>query len=185
MVKHVQIFGTSGGGLRMKTGALIGRFQPLHKGHLEAIKFALKHVDRLVIVVGSAQKNHEKRNPFTAGERVEMLWRTLKSEGLLDRVVIIPVPDVENHDIWVYTVRTLTPKFEVVFSNDPLTLMLFERAGVKTIEVPLTNRSVYMATEVRRRMVEGENWEELVPPEVAEFIREIDGVERVRRIYSM
>lgn len=169
----------------VRTGAFIGRFQPLHRGHLEAIRFALGRVDRLVVVVGSAQKNHEKRNPFTAGERIEMLWRTLRSEGLIDRVVIVPVPDVENHDIWVSTVRTLTPSFDVVFSNDPLTLMLFKRAGVKTVQVPLVNRGEYMATEVRRRMAEGGDWEGLVPPEVATFIKEINGVERVRELYKL
>ena len=51
-------------------GLLIGRFQPFHLGHLNAVEYALKNVDILWIVVGSADKSHEYRNPFTAGERI-------------------------------------------------------------------------------------------------------------------
>ena len=38
------------------------------------------------------------------------------------------------------------------------------------------------ATEVRRRMASGEKWQELVPLPVAEAIKEIRGVERVKSI---
>jgi len=168
----------------MKTGLFVGRFQPFHKGHLEAIKYALKHVDRLVIVIGSAQKSHELNNPFTAGERVEMIWRTLKTLNVLDRVLLIPVPDVENHNLWVPLVSSLVPKYSVVFSNDPLTLELFREAGIETKEVPLKNRSLYKATEVRRRISEGKEWKDLVPREVADYLREIKGEERLRNLKS-
>ncbi|MEM2966110.1 MAG: adenylyltransferase/cytidyltransferase family protein, partial [Candidatus Nitrosocaldaceae archaeon] len=58
-------------------GLFIGRFQPFHNGHLEAIRFALKQVEILWIVIGSAQRSHEQRNPFTAGERLSMIRDTL------------------------------------------------------------------------------------------------------------
>lgn len=164
----------------MKTGIFVGRFQPFHKGHFEAVKYALKQVDRLVIVVGSAQKSHEPNNPFTAGERIEMIWRTLKKSRLLNRVLIIPVPDVENHNLWVPLVNSLVPKYSVVFSNDPLTLELFREKGIDAREVPLKNREVYMATEIRRRIVSGEKWEDLVPDEVAKFLKEIECESRLR-----
>ncbi len=166
----------------MRTGIFVGRFQPFHKGHLEAVKYALTKVDRLVIVIGSAQKNYEPRNPFTLGERVEMIWRVLKAEGLLDRVLMVPVQDVENHATWVRSVEVSTPRFSCVFSNDPLTLELFRAEGYETVEVPLLNRPLYMATEVRQRMASGGNWEDLVPPQVAEYLKEIGGPERVRRL---
>ncbi len=166
----------------MKTGIFVGRFQPFHKGHFEAVKYALRHVDRLVIVVGSAQKSHEPNNPFTAGERIEMIWRTLKRSKLLNRVLIIPVPDVENHSLWVPLVDSLVPKYSIVFSNDPLTLELFRERGIDAREVPLKNREVYMATEIRRRIVSGEKWEHLVPEEVAKFLKEIKCESRLRMV---
>jgi len=37
---------------------------------------------------------------------------------------------------------------------------------------------------VRRRMQNGGGWEELVPPAVAAYIEEIDGVQRIRETYK-
>jgi nicotinamide-nucleotide adenylyltransferase len=38
------------------------------------------------------------------------------------------------------------------------------------------------ATEIRKRMVIEENWEDLVPKPVSKVIKEINGVERVKAI---
>ena len=166
------------------TGLFIGRFQPFHKGHLAAIKFALDKVDQIVIVVGSAQKSHESRNPFTAGERVRMIKDTLDSDGEIDvkRILIIPVPDVNVHMMWTRQIDILVPKYDMVFANDPFTLLLFRERGIKAIEVPFVKRDEMAATEVRKRMVSDEKWQDLVPSPVARVIQEIEGVKRVKAI---
>jgi len=43
-------------------------------------------------------------------------------------------------------------------------------------------RDRHSGTEIRRRMLAGEPWENLVPPAVVTVVREIDGVERLREI---
>jgi nicotinamide-nucleotide adenylyltransferase len=43
-------------------------------------------------------------------------------------------------------------------------------------------RLIHSGTEIRRRMLNGEPWEHLVSPAVVDVIREIRGVERLRRI---
>lgn len=168
----------------MTTGLFVGRFQPFHAGHLATVKFALQSVDDLVIVVGSAQKSHELRNPFTAGERIAMIKAALKGDKNVDtgRITAIPVPDVDVHALWTRQVDMLVPAYDVVFANDPFTLYLFRERGIKTIEPPLEDRGRLMATEVRRRMAEGEKWQELVPAPVAKVIGQIGGVERVRAV---
>lgn len=167
----------------MTVGLFIGRFQPFHKGHLEAAKYALKSVDMLVIVVGSAQKSHEARNPFTAGERISMIKAAIDEAGVdAKKVLLIPVPDVDVHSLWTWQVDMLVPKYDVVFANDPFTTLLFCERGVRTMETLLHDRSKMMGTEVRRRMAEGEDWEELVPAPVATIVKKIGGVERVKAI---
>lgn len=167
----------------LTTGLFVGRFQPFHKGHLATVKFALGKVDQLVIVVGSAQKSHEPRNPFTAGERIMMIKDSLASEKIdTSKVLIIPVPDVDVHSLWTRQVDMLVPKYDVVFANDSFTLLLFRERGVKTEEAPLVNRSEMQATEIRSRMVSGGKWQDLVPAPVAKIINEINGVERVKAI---
>jgi len=162
-------------------GLYVGRFQPLHIGHLDAIKYVLTKVDELVVVIGSAQYSHTSYNPFTAGERLTMIHRTLVESGLdSSKYWIVPVPDVHLHMLWVSAVEGYTPKFSSVFSNEPLTRRLFMEAGYKVKRLPLFDRKVYMSTLVREKIVKDESWTTLVPKAVADFIKEIDGVNRLR-----
>jgi nicotinamide-nucleotide adenylyltransferase len=168
----------------LTNGLFIGRFQPFHKGHLATVKFALEKVEHLVIVVGSAQKSHEPRNPFTAGERIRMIKESLDIDSETDvrRILIIPIPDTDVHSLWTHQVDMLVPKYDVVFANDLFTLMLFREQGVKAIEAPLYRRNEMRATEIRRRMAADEIWEDLVPMSVSKVIKEINGVERVKAL---
>lgn len=164
-------------------GFYIGRFQPVHRGHIYAIKYTLGKVKELIIGIGSAQFSHEIENPFTAGERFTMLRLGLDEAGV-DRKLysIIPIPDTQIHSLWVAQVIAFTPKFTVAFTNDPLSSQLLVEAGFKVENIPLLEREKYNATNIRIRMLNNENWEELVPSTVAEFIKKINGVERIRRL---
>lgn len=168
----------------MTTGLFVGRFQPFHNGHLATVKYALGKVDILVIVVGSAQKSHEPRNPFTAGERIRMIKESLDADNEIDakKILIVPVPDVDVHSLWTRQVDMLVPKYDVVFANDKFTGLLFRERGVKVIEAPLVKRDQLAATEIRKKMAMGERWEEFVPKQVAKAVNEIGGVERVKAI---
>ena len=70
--------------------------------------------------------------------------------------------------------------FDVVYANEPLTRRLFIEAGFRVESMPLIKREVYLATEIRKRMLDGKNWKELVPSSVAKFIKGIDGEVRLR-----
>jgi len=162
-------------------GLYVGRFQPFHLGHLEAIKEVLKAVDELVIVIGSAQYSHNSNNPFTAGERLVMVRRALTDAGIdYSRLWIVPVPDVHLHMLWVSALEGYTPRFNVVFSNEPLTRRLFMEAGYKVKSIRFFERKLYTSTLIREKMQNDDSWTTLVPKAVADFIREIDGVNRLR-----
>ena len=164
----------------VKRGLYVGRFQPFHLGHLSAVKTVLEDVDELVIVVGSAQYSHTIANPFTAGERLIMVRLALEEAGVdCRRVWVVPVPDVHLHMLWVSALEGYTPKFDAVYSNEPLTRRLFTEAGYKAKEIRFFDRKVYSSTCIRAKMVNGENWKKLVPKSVAAFITEIDGVNRL------
>lgn len=165
----------------MKRGLFVGRFQPFHLGHLEAVKDILEKIDELVIVVGSSQYSHRIDNPFTAGERVTMIRKALEEQGISpSRYWIVPVPDVHVHMTWVSQVLGYTPRFNVVYTNDPLTRRLFIEAGYEVKPVPFYKRKLYSATEIRKRMLNGQNWEKLIPNSVIQFIKEINGMERLQ-----
>ncbi len=167
----------------MKVGLLVGRFQPFHYGHLEAVKFALKRVGYLYVVVGSAQRNHERDNPFTAGERIEMIKAALDDDGVdPGKWMAIPIADADSHSLWVSTVESMVPRFDVVFTNDSLTFLLFKEQGAEVKAVPYLDRVEYSATNVRDRILERKDWESLVPDPVAALVKKFGGVERVRSL---
>ena len=162
-------------------GLYVGRFQPFHMGHLDAIRSVLENVDELVIVIGSAQYSHNVNNPFTAGERLVMIRRALQEAGVdYSRLWIVPVPDAHLHMLWVSALEGYTPKFNVVFSNEPLTRRLFMEKGYPVKNIRFFERKNYNSTLVREKMLTDESWASLVPTSVAQFIKEIDGVNRLR-----
>lgn len=166
-------------------GLFVGRFQPFHNGHLAAVKHSLREVDYLYIVVGSAQKSHERDNPFTAGERIMMIKAAL-DEARVDaaRWMLIPLQDADSHSVWTATLRSTVPKFDKVYTNDTLTIRLLKEEGTDVEPIPYLNRQEYSATNVRTRILERKDWEKLVPPAVARLVKDLDGVGRVRSMIT-
>lgn len=162
-------------------GLIIGRFQPFHLGHLFVIKKIVKECDTIIISIGSAQYSHTLENPFTAGERYLMLSKTLEKEKIKN-YYLVPVEDVNRYDVWVSHVEALTPKFDVVYTNNPLTKRLFLEKGYIVKSMPMYDRTIYSGMEIRRRIWKNENWKKLVPKQVAEVIKEIDGVKRLKTL---
>lgn len=167
--------------LYIKRGLYVGRFQPFHLGHLKAINDCLREVEELIVVIGSAQYSHNVDNPFTAGERLVMICNALKQADMDNsRIWIVPVPDIHLHMMWVSAVEGYTPHFDVVYSNAPLTRRLFFEARYEVKAIPFFERELYSSTLIRVKMLKDENWEDLVPKSVSAFIKEIDGVNRLR-----
>jgi nicotinamide-nucleotide adenylyltransferase len=67
-----------------------------------------------------------------------------------------------------------------VYSNHPLTRRLLIEAGYSVNYIPLKKRGQYEATEIRRRILQGEDWADLVPEAVYNIVQEIDGETRIR-----
>lgn len=160
-----------------------GRFQPFHKGHLHALKRLFKEFDEVVVAIGSAQEGFTCNNPFTAGERIEMIYRALTNEGYgRDRYWLIPVPDINKPLAWTTYLLSMVPKVDAVASGNPHIIYLYGWLGFKIIEIDLIEPSRFSGRAVRKTMACGGDWKELVPREVAVYIDEINGVERVRRV---
>ena len=164
-------------------GILIGRMQPVHNGHMEVIKQILSEVDEIIIGIGSAQLSHEIKDPFTAGERIVMMNQALADSGIdPSRYYIIPMQDINFNAIWAAHVKMLTPPFSIVYSGNPLVKQLFSEEGYEVRQPLLYDRLHLSGSEVRRRILNDENWEELVPKATQELLDEINGVERLKNL---
>jgi nicotinamide-nucleotide adenylyltransferase len=166
--------------MNKKRGFYIGRFQPYHNGHQSVLEHIAGKVDEIIIGVGSAQLSHHPDNPFTAGERILMITRSLKSFDC--PFYVIPIEDLQRNALWVSHVRSMAPPFDICYSSNPLVLQLFREAGVNVQSPAMYEREILSGTEIRNRMLAGMPWEDLVPPAVVQVIKEIDGVNRLRQI---
>jgi nicotinamide-nucleotide adenylyltransferase len=150
-------------------GLLIGRFQPFHLGHLEALQFALSKVDKLWVGLGSSNKSIEKSNPFSAEERKEMILSSI-DDSMKNKITIYFIPDVDNHVKWIEKIDTIVPKFDIVFSNDPLTDHLYSKRTVQVISIPFLNRDTLSGTNIRNLIINDQKWENFVPEGTKNFL---------------
>jgi nicotinamide-nucleotide adenylyltransferase len=155
----------------------IGRFQPYHNGHKYVIDQITRESDELIIGIGSAQISHEPDHPFTAGERVLMLSRALKNVGC--PLYIIPLEDINRNALWVAHIISMIPPFDRIYSGNPLVIRLFHEAGYPVITPALYEREQLSGTTIRKRILCGKPWKDLVPYSVIEVMEEIDGISRI------
>lgn len=162
-------------------GLLVGRFQPFHRGHLSVVRaIRTERPDApLLIGIGSAEESFTWKNPFTAGERFEMIRRAVEEAGI-DRIEVVPVADIRRHALWVRYLEGLLPPFDRVYTNNPLTRTLFERAGYDVERPRLFDRRRYEGAHVRDCLAGGQAWRPLVPPAVARYLTTIDAPARLR-----
>jgi len=163
----------------------LGRFNPPHKGHIHALEYILNQqdIDEIIVLIGSGEKAYSLKNPFTGGERLEMLTALIRKNFDINKFFISAIPDINRNTIWPANVIDLVPSFEVIFTNNPLVQRLFSNLGKKEIrEVPLVNRGKYSGKEIREKMVRGEEWESDVPKVVLQLIKKYKGVERIQAV---
>lgn len=162
---------------KSRIGLFIGRFQPFHQAHLSDIKLILKECDKVVIAIGSSQESATKENPFSCKERREMIKKTLKANKI-SNYDIIPVPDINDDNKWVDHVKKIIPEFDLVYTGNDFTEKLFKEKNIKVRKIKLIPK--INATEIRERILHGNDWKELVPKEVVEYIKNINGIERIK-----
>ena len=162
-------------------GFLIGRFQPFHLGHLEAVNFALSKVEQLYIGIGSSNKSHQPRNPFTVEERRHMILSSLDGKTL-KRVSIYDIPDLDDHYKWTQSIDEIIPNYDIVFSNDDFTHSLYQKIEKDVISVELKSREILSGTNIRKMILNEENWQDLVPDGARNILLKINAKNRLERL---
>ena len=159
----------------------IGRFQPLHKGHLKIIKNASDNFLEIIIGIGSSQYKDTIDNPFTVDERKKMIENTLEKNNIKN-FKIVTITDIHNPPKWVDHVLSITSDFDIVISNNSFTKRLFQEKGYEVNETPLYQKEIYSGKVIRKKIRDGEEWEDLVPTEVAKLIKKVNGLKRIRNL---
>ena len=171
---------------KSERGLMIGRFQPFHRGHLYLVQQILSECNELVIAVGSSQFNYTFSNPFTAGERIHMIHETLIQENVsLDKVYIIPIPNSENNSIWFQHLKSMVPKFNVLYTGNAFVKgLVIDDKNVQIKNPDFLEEGKYNGTHIRTCIVSSKNWKKLVPNSVYRTINLMDGITRVRMLHE-
>ena len=83
----------------------IGRFQPVHKSHLQVMQEALTHGKKLIVVLGSANAAENIKNPWSVAEREEMI-RVCFGQDQNERIIVTSVGDhFYNDNEWITEVQ--------------------------------------------------------------------------------
>ncbi len=168
----------------MSRGMFFGRFQPFHRGHLEVSRLILEEHDEIVFLIGMATESHTHRNPFTAGERIEMIRRGMRDLGVgLERVITATLPTLEVHVSSAHMALNTAPRVDAVYVGNRIMAQVFRELGVRVVMPEPVNRGEYNASYIRSLMARGDRrWTRLVSPSVAEYLLEIGAEERMRGI---
>lgn len=141
----------------MKTALFLGRFQPFHRGHFDALQqiFETGEFGRILIGIGSTDENYSFENPLTAGERWQIIDEVLKENGISpEKYAVLPARNINQFALWPRYICQLFPPFDAIFSGSAFVRNLWKqepKIEVRSFEkrVPLS------ATEVRNQILIG------------------------------
>ena len=122
----------------------IGRFQPFHSGHIDAIKQISEK--QIIIGVGSSQYSGTNDNPYSFEERREMIEKALDKNK---KYKIIAIPDIHDAKNWVAHVEKIVSDFDVIYTGNKLVKRLFKKGGYKVISLKI-NINI-SGTELRKK----------------------------------
>ncbi|MHA1689031.1 MAG: nicotinamide-nucleotide adenylyltransferase [Promethearchaeota archaeon] len=166
------------------TGLFIGRFQPLHHGHVHILNIMRKECQFMKIGIGSAQLSYEKNNPFTAKERRKFIQAALKKRDVPPETYeIYEIPDIFNANKWVDHVISIVGNFDILYSNSDWVRDLFQKKGYKISKKHLIFKNKFNGSHVRNLISRNdETYRYLIPNEVIDIMKQIDGFKRIRKL---
>ena len=179
----------------VETGIVFGRFQMLHLGHMEYLLEAKKRCRYLVIGVSNPDpgviryedscphRSADTANPLTFYERSRMIDGAMAEAGI-DRseFMIVPMP-INYPDRIRYYVPSDGEFFLTIYDEWGWKRKeIIESLGYKTTVLWVRDDSsrISSGTEIREKMMSGEDWFHLVPPFVYRFAMENRLAERMK-----
>lgn len=156
----------------MQTAVFIGRFQPVHKGHIHALKEAAKKFDEIIIILGSPthKKTINERNPLTTKERIQTLKIILKHLKYKIKIQ----RDVGINRIWKQEVESKIPDDSIIVSGNSKVLQIFS-TNHKTMKI--IKKIPISATRIRKMIRKNDaKWKSFIPKKAMPYLKKF-GIE--------
>ena len=176
---------------RVSIAGLIGRFKPLHNGGAIMLDTVCSNFDKVIIGLGSANK-YNSRNPFSAAESESMIHAYLSPKFKNYTVIYVPdfahLPQYKDGKKWKsYLIEKFEELDAFVSGNNYVSDLLSDKYKIvhPSDLIPKEKRVKLRAAEVRLEIARFGPWEDLVPKEVASYLKENSLVERFRTEFGL
>ena len=159
----------------IRRGLFLGRFQPFHNGHLNVVQEMIyaEDIDEIIIGIKSAQEAYTLKNPYTAGERFEMINNTLRMQSWygVKPIYIIPIIDIDSNYKYMSYLKTILPQFHVYYGSNNLMHVFCTNAGIESVTIPFDDEFYRSGTWIRADIKANKlNWRDYVPEAVVKYI---------------
>jgi HTH-type transcriptional repressor of NAD biosynthesis genes len=103
----------------MKRGLVIGKFMPIHNGHIALINFAASHCDELIVSMSFTPE--DKIDPILRFKWIKDIFKdqpNIKPAIIADDFDDENLPLNERTNIWAIRMREVYPKIDILFSSE-------------------------------------------------------------------
>lgn len=113
---------------KYKRAILIGRFQPMHKGHLANFLQGFEVADEIIILLGSSFQPRTPKNPFTWQERDDMISASLDAAAPGKIYSILPIPDFKySNNGWIEEVQRVVKEHEPDIEDKDIAILGYDK----------------------------------------------------------
>ena len=178
-----------------EVGVAHGRFQIIHYDHLKYVMAAKAKCEHLIVGITNPDpsltgddksdpaRSTAEANPLTYYERYRMVKAALLEQGLCAgdfAIVPFPInfPELYKH----YVPLDATFYLTIYDAWGDKKLEMFKSLGLKAEVLwrrPLSEKGI-TSTDIRRRIISGESWKQLVPYSAARLLEELDISKRLK-----
>lgn len=115
-----------------------------------------------------------------------MIHEALIEENVsLDKVYIIPIPNSENNSIWLQHLKSMVPKFYVLYTGNAFVKgLVIDDENVQIKNPDFLDEVNYNGNHIRMCIVSNKNWKKLVPNSVYRMLKHMNGISRLRMLYE-
>ena len=103
----------------MKRGLVIGKFLPIHEGHVALIRFAAAHCDELIVSMSSTP--HDPIEPALRLSWIRTIFQedsSIRPAMILDDFDDDSLPLFERTKVWADFIKRTYPSIDIVFSSE-------------------------------------------------------------------
>lgn len=180
----------------IELGFIHGRFQLFHNEHLQYALDAKARCKKLIVGITSPEnatlireevdphRSSASANPFTFYERFNMVKVALLAAGVpREDFEIVPYPIERPEILYNYVPLSATSFFTIYDKWGEEKLHRLSQLGYGTVVIPRGEKGM-CSTEIRNKIINKEDWKNMVPEAVYNYIIENNLTKKVEMALS-